>query len=331
VASLLLALVACAGPGARAPEPADEHRLSRIALGTLVEITVREADPAAARAALEWGFVEIARLEGLLSTWREDSELSALNRAAGDWRPVSQETGAALDAALAVAAETDGAFEPTIRPLLRAWGFEGGAPRVPSDAELRALRGLVDFRRLERQGGRARLAAPGMGVSLGGIGKGFIADAVLRGLRERGIPAALVAASGDLACYGGTGQRPWPIAVEDPDRPGEALARFDLREGGVSTSAPTWRAFESGGERYHHLLDPRSGRPARGTRSLTVVSSSATRADALSTALFVMGKERALAFARSHPDALLVALFDEPDPMGGRFASAELGVRWELP
>jgi len=319
---LAFACLGCArGPG---PAAGDEHRLSRLALGTLVEIVVREPDAERARAALEWGFAEIDRLEALLSTWRDDSEVAALNRAAGHWVRVSPETGAALDAARAAAAETGGAFDPTIRPLLRAWGFEGGTPRRPGDAELRALRGLVDWRRLERKAGRARLAAPGMGVSLGGIGKGFIADAVLRGLRARGIPAALVAASGDLALYGGSGARPWPIDVEDPERPGRPMARLALREGGLSTSAPTWRAFEAGGERYHHLLDPRTGRPARGVRSLTVVAPSATRADALSTALFVLGRKGALAFAASHPEIGIVGLFAD----GSRFASAELHVHW---
>jgi len=324
---LLLLVAACAAPGEPSLAPGDEHRLSRIALGTLVEIAVRETDPARARAALEWSFAEIERLEGLLSTWRDDTEIAALNRAAGHWRRVSPETAAVLDAALALAGETDGAFDPTIRPLLRAWGFEGGRQRVPTPGELRALRGLVDWRQLERRSGQARLTTPGMGVSLGGIGKGFVADTVLRGLRARGIGAALVAASGDLALYGGTGERPWPVAVEDPDRPGEALARFALREGGISTSAATWRAFAAGGSRHHHLLDPRTGRPAEGIRSLTVVASNATRADALSTALFVMGPTGALEFARSHPDVAVVAQFDD----GRRFASAELGVRWERP
>jgi thiamine biosynthesis lipoprotein len=133
----------------------------------------------------------------------------------------------------------------------------------------------------------------------------------------------MVKASGDLAFYGGTSERPWPLAVEDPSRPGEALAELERLAGGVSTSAPTWRQFEADGSVQHHLLDPHGGRPARGARSVTIVAKSATRSDALSTAVFVLG-DAGPAFVTARPDLGAVILFED----GRRFASSVLSVRW---
>lgn len=326
-------LLACARPSAQQePLPAattlgpPEISVSRLALGTLVTIVVRDPDRDRGHTAIERGFAELERLEGLLSEWRETSEISALNRRAGDgWTAVSSETLAVLEASRALAAESGGAFDPTVLPLVRLWGFEGGNPALPDAKTLETTRACVGWETIEidATAGRARLARPGAAVGLGAIGKGFIADRVLEGLREGGVPAAMVKASGDLAFYGGTQARPWPITVEDPSRPGEALAELELMEGGISTSAPTWRRFEAGGAEYHHLLDPHTGRPAHGARSVTVAAPSATRSDALSTAVFVMG-DAGPDFIAARPDLGALILFED----GRRFASPGLAVRW---
>jgi len=326
-------LAACARPAAPpAPEATTptrqppELRVSRLALGTLVEIVVRDPDPAHGRAAIEAGFAEIERLEGLLSEWRESSEISRLNRAAGDgWVALSPETADALRAAREIAEASGGAFDPTVLPLVRLWGFAGGTPHVPDALELAAARARVGWRDLELDPAapRARLARPGMAVGLGGIGKGFIGDRVASKLRALGVPAAMVKASGDLSFYGGTPERPWPLAIEDPDHPGESLADLERLAGGVSTSAQTQRFFEAGGRRYGHVIDPRSGLPADHARSVTVVADTATLSDGWSTALFVMG-ERAPDFLEHHPELLAVIVRSD----GSRFVSAELPVRW---
>jgi thiamine biosynthesis lipoprotein len=133
----------------------------------------------------------------------------------------------------------------------------------------------------------------------------------------------MVQASGDLALYGGTTDRPWPIAIEDPSQPGEPLAELEVLAGGISTSAPTWRRFEADGTVYHHLLDPRTGRPARGVRSVTLIAPSATRSDALDTGIFVMG-DAGPDFVTARPDLGAIILFED----GRRFASPALAVRW---
>jgi thiamine biosynthesis lipoprotein len=135
--------------------------------------------------------------------------------------------------------------------------------------------------------------------------------------------SALVAAAGDLAFYGGTRGRPWTVAIEDPDHPGGLLAEMPLREGGVSTSAPTYRYFEAEGRRFHHLLDPRTGYPAAEVRSVTVVAPLATQSDGFSTAIFVLGRDGEALLAR-HPEVSALILFED----GTRFLSPELPVRW---
>lgn len=331
-ALLALALPACgpSGPEAGAGEAAaGEQVVSRLALGTLVSVVVRDPDTARGRAATERAFAEIERLEGLLSEWREQSEISRLNAGAGGpLQPVSADTRDLLVAARRLAEESGGAFDPTTLPLVRLWGFAGGEPRVPSAPEIEAARRLVGWEAIEldASGTKARLAAAGAAIGLGAIGKGFIADRVLAGLRRDGVPAAMVRASGDLAFYGGTADRPWPVGVEDPAHPGEILAELDLLGGGVSTSAPTWRRFEADGRVQHHILDPRTGSPARGARSVTVVAPDATRSDAFSTALFVLGSA-APEFVRAHPGIEAVILLED----GTRWASPGLAVRWREP
>lgn len=332
LALLVAPLLACGGAAREAPRtpdpPPPERRVSRPALGTLVEVVLREADAERARRAADAAFAEIERLEALLSTWRETSEISELSRRAGEgWVAVSRETAEALRRARAVAEASEGAFDPTVLPLVRLWGFAGGEPRLPSETEIARARRRVGWRGLEidPERPRVRLLEPDMAVGLGGLGKGFVADRALETLRGEGIGAALVAAAGDLAFYGGRPERPWPVGVEDPERPGSSVAELALREGAASTSAPTYRFFEAEGRRFHHLLDPRTGRPARGgLRSVTVVAEEAWATDAWATALFAMGFAEARRALEARPELRGVLLAEG----GARYASPELGVRW---
>ena len=306
-----------------------ELRVSRLALGTLVELVVRDPDATRARTAIEAGFAEIERLEELLSEWRDTSELSRLDAAPpGGWVALSPETADALRAALRIGAASGGAFDPTVLPLVRLWGFAGGPNRVPSDREIAATLSRVGLDQVEidARAPRARRLHDGVELGLGGIGKGFIADRVLALLRAAGVPAAMVAASGDFAFVGGTTLRPWPLGLEDPDRPGEGMAELALLSGALSTSAATHRFFESGGRRFHHILDPRTGRPAEGVKSVTVVAEAATETDAFATAIFVMGAAGP-AFVSAHPELRAVIVLED----GSRFVSPGLDVRWVAP
>ncbi|CAG0963470.1 FAD:protein FMN transferase [Myxococcaceae bacterium] len=326
VAALVFAFALAPLTAGSTGTPAEEIVVSRLALGTLVSVVLRDPDPERGRAAIEKAFTEIERLEALLSEWRPESEVSRLNaRAGGPLEPASQETLEMLERARDLARRSGGAFDPTVLPALRLFGFSGGPPRLATDSELDAVREAVGWEAIEVDPGsnRARLARQGAEFGTGAIGKGFIADRIAALLEREGVPAAMVRASGDLAFYGGSKQRPWPIGIEDPDHPGEILAEIDLVEGGVSTSAPTWRRFEASGIVVHHILDPRTLRPARGVRSVTVVAKDATTSDALSTALFVLGAG-ALDWLATNPDIEAVILFED----GRRTASRGLEVRW---
>jgi len=310
------------------PTPA-ERRVTRIALGTLVEIVVRDPDATRAEAAIEAGFAEVERLEALLSEWRPTSEISRLNDAAGGGAvALSPETQEVLARASAIAHESGGAFDPTVLPIVRLWGFAGGEPRIPRADEIVATlpRVGIDGLVLDAAAGTARLVRPGAAIGLGAIGKGFIADRVAARLRAAGVPAAMIQAAGDFALYGGTALRPWPIAIEDPDRPGEMIAAFELRAGGVSTSAPTYRHGEVGGLRFHHLIDPATGRPARGARSVTIVAGEATLSDAYSTAAFVRGAAGP-AFVTARPWLRGAIVLED----GTRWSSPDLEIRWREP
>ncbi|MEK7329528.1 MAG: FAD:protein FMN transferase [Candidatus Eisenbacteria bacterium] len=299
--------------GAPAAAPARVERV-RYLMGTLCTASASADDTVQAGAALAAALDEIARLERVMSSWREDSELSLFNRAAGGG-PVacSPDLAAVLDSALVLARLTDGAFDPTVEPLVSAWDLRGDG-RLPGPAALAAARDLVGWPglALDPNARTAHLARAGMGVDLGGIGKGFALDRAAATLARRGVTRALINLGGELLVLGG-GES---VTVAHPAHRLSPVVEIPVADAAVSTSGQSERGFTAGGVRYGHILDPRTGRPAPTAASVTVVCRSATRADALSTALLVMGRERAAAFARAHADAGVLWL--EPAGRGVR-------------
>ena len=255
-------------------------------------------------------FDEMKRLEQLLSYRDSESEVAAINRAAGK-KPVavSPETAAVIREALAYAEISGGAFDPTIAPLLEAWGFQEGDYRVPGPEELQEAAGMVDYRLVEAGEKAVRLARPGMALDLGGIAKGYIVDRGLDLLERRGVSHALINAGGDVGILGPKADgSPWRVGVKHP-RNGTLLAVIPWdKRGAIVTSGDYERFFEKDGSRYHHILDPQTGEPAPALTSVTVVAPTAVQADALSTAVFVLGPERGLALVEELPgvEALLV-------------------------
>lgn len=250
-------------------------------LGTYVEI-VAEGDGVDLQAAVDRGFDAFRQVDALLSSFQPESELNTINRNAGI-RPVgiSKWTYECLARALEVGRQSGGAFDITCRPLLEIWGFLSKKYRVPSNSEIEAAKKLVNYRRLElRQSPltqTAFLAQKGMTVDVGGIGKGFAVDKAVESLKQSGVRAARVRAWGD--CFG-FGERDWTIEIEKGKR-------VTFRNQAVSTSGDYENFFESGGKHYAHIVDPRTGRPVEGMRSVTVKAASCTESDAWSTAIFV--------------------------------------------
>jgi thiamine biosynthesis lipoprotein ApbE len=287
--------------------------------------------------ALERALDEVQRLDGILSNWKEDSELTRLNRAAAAGPvPCSSDLFEALRAAVRATAATGGAFDSTVEPWVAALGLRNAdspdalpisvpAPAVSAagqsrtaalsagaDAPLPARRGGV---RLDAASRSARFSAAGVGVDLGGIGKGFALDRAAGVLRQAGVAAALLNFGGQVLAVGAPpGEEGWVVEVADPrDRMRPAL-ELRLRDASVSTSANSERGVWRDGKWIGHVLDPGTGRPAPYPGSATAVAPDATRADAYSTALLVMGPERGLQWAGGRDD--VAAAYLEPSADG---------------
>jgi len=264
------------------------------------------------------------RVVAQMSTWEPDSDISRFNRAdPGTWFPLPDDFAAVLAAALDVAARSDGAFDPTVSPLVAAWGFgaHAGVRERPTDIALAHARARVGWSQLsfDPTAGRV-LQRDGITLDLSAIAKGYGVDVVVSLLRQRGIESALVEVGGELHGYGvkADGQ-PWRVLVEsspDEEADSEALEPRVLRLDGVAvaTSGDRWHAYEHDGTRYSHTIDPRTGVPVHDVAAaVTVVADTAMHADAWATALTVMGTKAGLA----HASALgLAARFLERTPGG---------------
>ncbi|TAJ07545.1 MAG: FAD:protein FMN transferase [Nitrospirae bacterium] len=285
------------------PAPVMVQR-AQMLMGTLVRISAVAPSEAQAQAAATAGFQEIRRLEELLSTWIPTSELSRVNAAAGrEPVAVSPDTLLILQRSLEIAKLTDGGFNIVVGPAIQAWSVTE-RQRVPSDMELEALRPLLDLAqlRLDRKGSTAFLAKPGMRVDVGGIGKGFAADRAVMVMQRAGATAGVVALSGDIKTFGRLPDgRPFPFGIQHPRKEGALLARLDLQDEAISTAGDYERFFEREGIRYHHILDPKTLKQARGCQSVTIVATEGIMADGLDTGIFVMGPEAGMALIERLP------------------------------
>jgi thiamine biosynthesis lipoprotein len=312
--------------GGDLPVATVERRLGM--MGTELEVRVDAPSRAVALAASEVAVRSLEAAESRLSTWRDDSELERLNRApAGAPVQLSPRLAAELRGVQHWWRETAGAFDPGIGALVAAWGLRSGG-RVPTREEremARAAGGLAALRLAAD--GRATRLRPGLRIEEGGWGKGAALDAALAALRADGrATSALLNLGGQVAVYGREGHGPWIVPVADPrDRQRPVLA-LTLPSGSIATSGNSEHGFERGGVRYGHLLDPRTGEPARDFGSLTAWAPEALAADALSK-LFVLGPDAAFAWARAHAGIEIVIL----EPLaGGLRARATAGWRGRL-
>jgi thiamine biosynthesis lipoprotein len=310
-----------AGSPPRAPAAAPRSVSYPVrAMGTYVNVTLVTPDSAASLEQARAAHAAIRLVDSLMSNWTTTSEIARLNRVADSIAtPVEPHTFAVLARSLRLWRESDGAFDITVEPLVRAWGFIGGPKRVPSEAEVReafAKVGAGDVV-LDSVGHTVRFRRPGMRVDLGGIAKGYAVDLAMAALRAHGVENALVDASGNMMAVGGPYWHPaetppsWRIGLRDPrDKLGRYhFARVQLTQEGISTSANYEQFVAQDGKNYGHILDPRTGRPAEGLLAVTVVAANATTTDAWDTPLFVLGLDagRRKALQRTDLHAILVA------------------------
>lgn len=284
-------------------QPAGQTMVARTALimGTLVEIKAYGEDREFLEKAINDAFGEMMRLEELFSTRIPESEISRLSTAVEPLQ-VSDETVALLRLGQTIARQSDGAFDMGLGKLKQLWAIEESEPQIPDkDALQQALQGTGP-EALQIEGRLVRKQVPGLKVDLGGIAKGYAVDRAAELLRHSGVLSAAVNAGGDLRLIGDRQGQPWRIGIQHPRKSGEIIATVKLKNRAVVTSGDYERYFERDGVRYHHIFDPKTGRPARGIQSVTVLANDAASADALATAAFVLGPQAGLALLESTPD-----------------------------
>ena len=268
------------------------------AMDTVMNITAYGKD---ADAAVIECVQYINELEAKISRTRGESEIAGLNRADGETAELSEQTADILADALTIADQTDGAFDPTVAPLSDLWQIGTENARVPEDEEIQEALASVGYQRVSQDGTSVTMEQ-GMQIDLGGIGKGYAADHVVEILKQHGIERALVSLGGNIYAVGSKEKNlNWTIAITDPDDEQSYLGTLSVSDTSVVTSGDYERYFEQGGKRYCHIFDSATGYPAEtDLRSVTVVSPDSTEADGYTTALFVMGHDKAVQFCEEH-------------------------------
>lgn len=286
--------------GCRAQKASTEF----FAMDTVMQLT---AYGAYADAAVEAAEIEIARLDAKLSAQNVNSEIAKLN-AGGCCE--DDETLRVLASAYQIAALTEGAYDPTVYPLMQLWGFGTEHAQVPQQAAIETALEAVGYEKLPAVKAPYQLPE-GMAIDLGGIGKGFAAETLRTCLQEQGIRSAVLSLGGNVTLIGSKiDGSDWTVGLQDPDGDG-CFGYVSGKDVSVVTSGGYQRYFEENGRRYWHILDAKTGWPAEtGLSSVTIVSADDTLADGLSTALFVMGLDKAIEFWRASDDFEAVFLLD---------------------
>lgn len=302
---VILCLVSCARPGG-SREACSE---SFFAMDTYMTFTVYGTN---AQTALEQAKGRVIELEGLWSVTDTDSDIYAVNHGGGQPVPVRKETEELVSFALDMAARTNGKLEPTVYPVLKAWGFTAGENRIPSEEEIASLLERVDYRKVYQENGMISLEAGSM-LDLGAVGKGYAGDEAIQILRENGITSALLDIGGNIQALG---TKPdgsyWRVGLKDPFSEG-VLGVIQAADEAVVTSGSYERYFiGEDGKRYGHIIDPATGYPVdNGVASVSVIADQGRLCDALSTALFVMGLEDAEDYWRQSQDFDMILVTED--------------------
>ena len=307
VTILLACLAANAATPARAGDVVERPVVFRTqTMGTWASLTILTADSSAVADAAYEALVVFHRVDSLMSNWTDRSDVARINRTAGSRAVrVHPEVADVVGFAQRVARESNGAFDITIEPLVRLWGFIGGPPRVPSPTDIEAALSHVGADKLvfDASEQTVRFTDPAVAIDLGGIAKGFGVDAASAVLRGRNVENALLDLSGNMVALGhGPSGAHWVVGIRDPAGRHDYVARVRLSGRAVATSGDYEQFVAADGTRYGHILDPRTGWSARGLQSVTVVAPDAMTADAWATALFVLGPEKARAIAAARED-----------------------------
>lgn len=274
------------------------------AMNTYMTITVNGTD---AKAAADAAVTAVNDLEQSLSRNIASSEISAINSKAGvSPVVVSQETYGLIKSAVEYSARTDGVFDITIAPVMDVWGFTDGNYRVPAQSEIDTALAKVDYTKivLNDADSTVFLSETGMSIDLGGIAKGYASDVVQTVIKSYDVSSAMISLGGNVAVLGKKADSSlFKIAITDPVNPDQYIGILESTDVSVITSGGYERFFTEGGVTYIHIMDPATGSPVQSDLlSVTIVTPDGTEGDALSTALFVMGRDKAIEYGRTHTD-----------------------------
>jgi thiamine biosynthesis lipoprotein len=282
---------------------------SEAIMGTRCAVELWSEDKAKGEAAISSVFDDMKRIDRLMSTWKEDTEISLVNRE-GSKRPVkiSRELFRLLQVSVQYSELTHGAFDITYASVGYLYDFKKGVH--PDQKAIDAALPGINWRHmvLDTKKTTVFFTRPGMRIDLGGIAKGYSVDRGIEILQQQGITRAMVNAGGDTRIIGDRFGKPWVVGVRDPDHEGKVFLRLPLTDTAFSTSGDYERYFDEDGKRFHHIIDPKTGDSARKCRSVTVISGNATRTDALTKSVFIMGPEEGIKFIDTLPDVDAVAV-----------------------
>ncbi|MGQ0835816.1 MAG: FAD:protein FMN transferase [Gammaproteobacteria bacterium] len=281
-------------------------------MGTRCVVELWSEDRARGDAAIEAVFAEFRRIDALMSTYKPESELSRVNaRAAQEPVKISRELYDLLAVSIEYSQLTRGAFDITYASVGYLYDYRKHVR--PDDAAIAAALPGIDYRHLKLlpEGPAVRFDRAGVRIDLGGIAKGYAVDRGIEALRAAGIERAMVNAGGDTRIIGDRFGRPWIAGIRHPDDEHKVVLRMPITDAAMSTSGDYERFFDEGGVRYHHILDPKTGKSASKVRSVTVIGPTATRTDALTKSIFIMGAEEGIAFINGIEDVDAVVV--KPD------------------
>ncbi len=288
------------------------HEREEAIMGTRIAVQLWSEDPALATRAMDAVIAEMHRTDELMSTYKPESQLSQVNAHAYE-RPVQVDADIidVVEKALEYSRLSDGVFDVTYASV--GYMFDYRKHVHPTDAQIAEALPAVDYRQVvvDHDARTIRFLKPGMRIDLGGIAKGWAVDRGIDILRELGIEHAMVNAGGDTRLLGDRRGKPWIVGIRDPRNEGKVVTRIPLQDEAISTSGDYERYFEEDGVRYHHILEPGTGKSPKAVRSVTVIGPTATHTDGLTKPVFILGVERGLEFIRKVKDAEAIIVDNE--------------------
>lgn len=272
-------------------------------MGTRCAVELWATDRASGEAAMASVFADMRRIDALMSTYKPESELSRMNASAGTAPfAVSPELFDLIATSIEYSRLSKGAFDVTYASV--GYLYDYRAHQRPDDAAIAAALPSVDYRQLKLDRAKHTIAfgRPGMRVDLGGIAKGYAVDRGIEILKKAGYDRAMVNAGGDTRIAGDRFGKPWMVGIRHPDDKERVVLRLPLTDAAFSTSGDYERFFDEGGVRYHHIIDPRTGKSPHAVRSVTIISDTALRTDGLSKTVFILGPDKGIEFIDTLPD-----------------------------